>query len=32
MQETFQIENGVLVAYHGESHSIVIPDGVSRIG
>ncbi len=32
MPEAFQIENGILLAYHGESHSIVIPAGVRIIG
>ena len=32
MPEDFIIENGVLTAYRGEAHSIVIPEGVSAVG
>ena len=32
MQDGFQIENGVLLSYTGDAHSIVIPQGVRVIG
>ena len=32
MTENFTIENGVLLSFSGEEHSIVIPDGVFAIG
>ena len=32
MTEEFQIENGILTGYSGESHSIVIPECVRKIG
>ena len=32
MQEVFQVENGVLTAYTGDAHSIVIPADVRAIG
>ena len=30
--EGFEIENGLLISYHGNSSSIVIPDNVTKIG
>ena len=32
MQDIFEIENGMLVGYHGEGGDVIIPDGVTAIG
>ena len=32
MQEAFKVENGFLISYTGDAHSIVIPEGVRVIG
>lgn len=31
MNNVFEIDNGILVKYHGEDNEVVIPDGVTRI-
>ena len=32
MQDRFIIENGTLVSFKGEEHSVIIPEGVKIIG
>lgn len=32
MQEVFKVENGVLLSFSGEQHSVIVPEGVKVIG
>ena len=32
MQEEFKVENGVLLSFSGEQHSVIVPEGVTVIG
>ena len=32
MYEAFEIDNGILVAYHGKEDNVIIPNGITAIG